>query len=56
MNASGLLKKSQVSARQGKRGRENAVATVVLNTPVHEAFEASFDAVSRRMRLFSTGR
>ena len=32
---------SQASAGRGKNGRENAVATVVPNTPVHEYFEAN---------------
>ena len=44
---SSLLKKSQVSARQGENGRKNAVYT-----SVHEAFEAVFDAVSRCLRIF----
>jgi len=47
IRSSSLLKKSQVSARQGKNGRESAVYT-----PVHEAFEAVLDAVSCRMRFF----
>ena len=42
-----LLKKSLVSARQGKKGRKSAVYT-----SVNEHFEPFFNTVSRRQRVF----
>jgi murein DD-endopeptidase MepM/ murein hydrolase activator NlpD len=44
---SSLLKKSQVSARQGENGRESAVYT-----HVHEHFEAILNAVSCQLGVF----
>ena len=43
------LKMAQASARQGKRRRGSGVYT-----HVHEYFEAAINAVSCRMRQFST--
>jgi hypothetical protein len=45
--ASGLLKKTQTSARQGKNRGESGVYT-----PVHEHFEPILNAVLCRLRVF----